>query len=982
MPAALFIHIGAHKTGTSFLHRELCHIAPQLALQGCHYESSAVHLAKALLARGANTDCLTVEKLRRELDLSLSLHNLPRALLVSEHFMGNPHTGYAEAADIARSLAAVCQGMDVRILISVRRQDTFIESWYGQSIKEGGFWSFEEFLASWPCPGPDWDKIVGDYENAFGPDRVRVVSYEQAFASPEAILDSHFLGWFYDQSIQLPASAAINPSLSADGLEIARHANRLLSSHQKNEIRRVLESCSSRGSRPFNLFTPEARVAWLEACAPGNRRLAARHPAVETTLLAAPSPALHGIQNPPSSPVRPDADLPEIAAQVIKLVDQHYRERCDALRERCDTFRERCDTFQKNLRTAQLEAETKEKATATAHAAEIADLTQKLECLKNPFSTLALAITRMLPTRRARKGDRSGRKEIQRLQKALQRQTDRLNDANRLLSRLRPAEGLDLVSKFESRPFPSDGSVVFATTIDDAFAPGLECLVHTLCKQHPGIRVPFYVFHDDSLLPGTIDYLRFLYPAFEFRRVDPADYAGIEPHKRIGHASYRIFEAFRLPGPARVIALDADILCLNPIGGLLDIPDDIFAASLNVGENLIPYTLADSPKHVFNSGVMHIPASVRGETTFQELVRLAREGAGKDDPAIARFADQRVLNYYFKNRPFSPLGLSYNANVKLGAVHVDFSLKRVGLLHFTGPKPWTLDPKKTELDDNVRPLHQLWHKLYQEARLAHRTNYFKSSGALARIEELRNVHAGKRAFILGNGPSLRHQDLSLLKNEITFAGNWFALHDRYAEIDPRYYCLCSHTIFGGWDVAQPKLDDNLHKLLLDRTANAIKFFSFDVRDCLESASPFPGHDLRYLLYEKPLKRFIDSVEDFNLDPALPLHDGHTVVVTFALFLAHWMGIKEIYLLGCDCDYGIKKETDEKQYFYDSSLHTTKTSAFEHLQKVWTPEGGRIFKTYEIVRDILAKKDVKVYNATHGGCLEVFPRRSYESLFKT
>ncbi len=953
MPPSLYIHVGAHKTGTSFLHKELCRLGPELASQGCYYEPSAVHHAKTLLARGSHADSLTADKVRQELELANS-HGFARTLLISEHFCGNPNTGYIESDDIARSLSNVCKDWDVNILISVRRQDTFVESWYGQSIKEGGFWTFDEFLSAWPTPGPDWDRIVRGYENAFGQDKVKVVAYENAFTSSKDILDAHYLGWFYDKPIPIPNSSTINPSLGADALEIARQANRLLSANHKTELRRVLETCAPRGSQPFNLFSPEARDYWLQACAATNRRLSERHPVLAETLLA---PITRPAGATPLT-LYPENGLGEIAIQAIKLVDQYYRNRLESLKKTMPKIND-------------LEAR---------HAAEIDELKTHIHFSKHPLRFLASHLIARLPAL-STKAKRADKKQIQQLEKTLLKERLRLKEANRLISRLRPAEGLELETRFDPSSLPADGSVVFATTIDDGFAPGLECLIYSLKTQHPDLRTPFHVFHDDGLRPATIAYLRTVYPAFEFHPVNPADYAGIEPHKRIGHASYRIFEAFRMPGQARVIALDADIVCLNPIGGLLNTPADAFAASLNVGENLIPYTLADSKNSIFNSGVMHIPAALRGEATFRELVQLARDGAGKDDPAIARFADQRVLNHYFRNRPVSILGLSYNANVKLGAIHLDFDLKRVGLLHFTGPKPWTLDPKKAELDEHVRPLHQLWHKLHHEARALHRPAYFKSTGALAKIEELRGIHSGKRVFILGNGPSLRHQDLSLLKNEIVFAGNWFALHERYADIDPRYYCLCSHTIFGGWDTPEPKLDENLQKLLLERTGNAIKFFSFDFRDYLEDANLFPGHDLRYLLYEKPLKRFIDSAKDFNLDPAVPLHDGHTVVVTFAMLLARWMGAKEIYLLGCDCDYGIKKESDEKQYFYDSALHTTKTSAFDHLQKVWSPEGGRIFATYEIVKDVLSKNGVAVYNATHGGCLEVFPRKPYESLFK-
>ena len=44
-------------------------------------------------------------------------------------------------------------------------------------------------------------------------------------------------------------------------------------------------------------------------------------------------------------------------------------------------------------------------------------------------------------------------------------------------------------------------------------------------------------------------------------------------------------------------------------------------------------------------------------------------------------------------------------------------------------------------------------------------------GRVQRLSALRSTHRGERAFIIGNGPSLRDTDLSLLRNEFTFGLN-------------------------------------------------------------------------------------------------------------------------------------------------------------------------------------------------------------------
>ena len=43
--------------------------------------------------------------------------------------------------------------------------------------------------------------------------------------------------------------------------------------------------------------------------------------------------------------------------------------------------------------------------------------------------------------------------------------------------------------------------------------------------------------------------------------------------------------------------------------------------------------------------------------------------------------------------------------------------------------------------------------------------------SIRRLAALKDIHKGRRAFIIGNGPSLRQTDLSKLRNEFTFGMN-------------------------------------------------------------------------------------------------------------------------------------------------------------------------------------------------------------------
>lgn len=267
----------------------------------------------------------------------------------------------------------------------------------------------------------------------------------------------------------------------------------------------------------------------------------------------------------------------------------------------------------------------------------------------------------------------------------------------------------------------------------------------------------------------------------------------------------------------------------------------------------------------------------------------------------------------------------------------------------------------------------------EKKRKALREAYLQS-GAYTRIAALKNIHAGRRAFILGNGPSINSQNLTLLKNEVTFATNWFVNHPRYAGIDPKYYCVSSHEMFGGWRNPTPQANRDWLASMTSKAGNSTKILSYRFRDYIESQCVFPSSKCQYLLFDKP-KYQVDIREDINLDLSQPMDDGYTGVLTFCLPLAIHMGIKEIYLVGCDCDYAIQPGSTEKAYFYDYSQHKTSTTKIDSLERVWADDGP-VFKAYEVARDRCALEGVSIVNCTAGGRLEVFPRAKYEDVVST
>ena len=66
--------------------------------------------------------------------------------------------------------------------------------------------------------------------------------------------------------------------------------------------------------------------------------------------------------------------------------------------------------------------------------------------------------------------------------------------------------------------------------------------------------------------------------------------------------------------------------------------------------------------------------------------------------------------------------------------------------------------------------------------------------SIRRLANLKNIHKGKRAFIIGNGPSLKQTDLRKLKNEITFGMNRIYLAFPEWGFTTSYICVTNDLV--------------------------------------------------------------------------------------------------------------------------------------------------------------------------------------------
>lgn len=232
-------------------------------------------------------------------------------------------------------------------------------------------------------------------------------------------------------------------------------------------------------------------------------------------------------------------------------------------------------------------------------------------------------------------------------------------------------------------------------------------------------------------------------------------------------------------------------------------------------------------------------------------------------------------------------------------------------------------------------------------------------GCSSRYKELKALKSkfeGERCFVISTGPSLTLSDVEALKNEYTFGVNGVVnLLDQMSYV-PNFYAI----------------DDGLvYERIRDKIKNATFEYAFIGNWKMKKEFYEDKHWIRFPLYV--LNYFFHYPEcnyrckKFSNNAYKRVYDGFTITYS-VLQLAVYMGFKEIYLIGSDCNYeqGVKSLTD-----YRSEKEIAKGSG----------QGEKMIQAFEVAAEWAKRNHVKICNVTRGGMLEAFPRENLEDVLK-
>ena len=231
----------------------------------------------------------------------------------------------------------------------------------------------------------------------------------------------------------------------------------------------------------------------------------------------------------------------------------------------------------------------------------------------------------------------------------------------------------------------------------------------------------------------------------------------------------------------------------------------------------------------------------------------------------------------------------------------------------------------------------------------------KFRASLRRITALKDKHRGERCFIIGNGPSLKKTDLSLLRGETTFGLNRIYLLFDQLGFSTTYYVAVNRLV----------VEQCAHEIV---SLPSTKFISRHSHDLIDFTDTMMFLQSRY-----------DHGPRFFTDITEGVWEGATVTFV-ALQIAYYLGIKKAILIGVDHSYEAKgrphatvvSQGDDRDHF---NPHYFGKGFRWNLPDLETSE-----LAYRIAKHVYERGDREIVDATLDGCLQVFPKVDYHTLF--
>jgi len=222
-----------------------------------------------------------------------------------------------------------------------------------------------------------------------------------------------------------------------------------------------------------------------------------------------------------------------------------------------------------------------------------------------------------------------------------------------------------------------------------------------------------------------------------------------------------------------------------------------------------------------------------------------------------------------------------------------------------------------------------------------------------RLGQLAGRHAGEAAWLIGNGPSVRTEDLDRLAGRLTFGFNRFYLAHPQTSLRPTYTVVGDQQMIE--DFGQSIVDESGGTVLVAHTAPPGLLGDYL---WVRQKSLYPP------LFSQAADRVVCS-------------GGSTPYV--AMQIAYFMGVRKFYFYGADFSFSFVPSGEAGDKFRVAAGDGNHFITNYRAGKPWCPPSFKdIAASFLVARLVMEGEGGFIRNVTRGGLLEMFEREDFDA----
>lgn len=226
-----------------------------------------------------------------------------------------------------------------------------------------------------------------------------------------------------------------------------------------------------------------------------------------------------------------------------------------------------------------------------------------------------------------------------------------------------------------------------------------------------------------------------------------------------------------------------------------------------------------------------------------------------------------------------------------------------------------------------------------------------------KIASLENKFKEKRCFIVATGPSIRYEDLNTLYKNKEFCISINAIFKCFEQTlwRPNVYVILDAEGVKEYSSSFVQLSEVEYKFIAD----------------VQPYFDYHSLDSTWLVYHSILDDYSVKHMLISNNVAHRVYNGGSVIYA-CMQIAMYLGFKQIYLLGVDFSYLKGKKNHFIEQFEPDNIFDG-MSLQNKIQEI-------SYLSFCKARNYAEDHNIKIFNATRGGYLDVFERADFDTLF--